>query len=138
MQNRYEGETMKKLLPSPLKEVHIIVYLYISRTTAHKGHVLSFPNAVSIYSSDCIFRTRTMWAKYKIIEDMGVRSAIGNVNLQNAWHTQTRYPQWSTVRLSLLIYDTTPPHPHPTLKIEPASPSPQPGTFYFYMKLTNE
>jgi hypothetical protein len=29
-------------------------YLYISRTTAHKGHVLSFPNVVSIYSTDCI------------------------------------------------------------------------------------
>jgi hypothetical protein len=80
MQNRYEGETMKKLQPSPpLKEVHIIVYLYISRTAAHKGHVLSFPNAVSMYST--VYSER---AKYKIIEDMGVRSAIGNVNLQNA------------------------------------------------------
>jgi hypothetical protein len=29
-------------------------YLYISRTTDHKGHVLSFPNVVSIYSTDCI------------------------------------------------------------------------------------
>jgi hypothetical protein len=55
MQSRYEGETMKKTATiPPLKEVHIMFYLYISRTTAHKGHVLSFPNVVSIYSTDCI------------------------------------------------------------------------------------
>ena len=106
---------------SPSQRGSYNLYLHISQTTAHKGHVLCFPNVVSIYSTDCIFLKKAKSTKYITIEEMGFGQqgprhliAIENVNLQNGWRTQIRYPLLSTVRLSLLIYDTTPPHPHHT------------------------
>ena len=60
------------------------VYLYISQTTAHKGHVVCFPNVVSIYSTDCIFRKKTKWTKYITIGEMGVGST-GATTFDSQW-----------------------------------------------------
>ena len=60
------------------------LYLYISQTTAHKGHVLCYPNVVSIYSTDCIFRKKTKWTKYITIGEMGVGST-GATTFDSQW-----------------------------------------------------
>ena len=123
MQSRYERETMKQLLASPSQRGSYNFYLYtcISQTTVHKGHVLCFPNVVSIYSTDFIIRKKTNWTKYITIEEMGVGST-GATTFDSQWKRKPAERMTHPNTLSTIVHgeaisiniwhQTTPSPPH--------------------------